>query len=523
MSDDDETPQDMVVDEPFGYGDTSVLQYLSFTTTKIDIIIDMMPSSPIGHPSVLGGFLVEDEEDDDDDNFEPFSSPYESDNNPFSSSPESGSDHGSNSGGWEDSSDDEDDNYDVEMMEEILSTATDAHHLTQAQLDAVRPAMFKLQTGLSARAYNQLPATFPKHKTPGWKKAQKVLAQLAAFEKDVRHCCINSCVLFAGPHQDRDTCPKCKEPRYDTSGPKPRARKLWTYLPLAPRLKQMVENDDTRKEMQYRHQHDVACKHRADEVCDVFDTKLYCTLLERQVIVNGKTYNHHYFDQPTNIALGFSTDGVAIWKKQKASAWPLFAINYNLPPEKRMHRKHILCVGCVPKKAWDFESYMYPLYEEAVVLAIGVLVYEDWLTESFMLRAYFILAIGDILAISLIMHVKGHNGLYPCRLCEIMGIAAPDTAKPLYVPLDRSKYPQVREDRRLHGNARTLVDKYKPLDLPMRTEASYAAQLARVKAAPNKTTAKKIAQVTGINGESILNRFPGILISFLCSSKLIKY
>lgn len=293
------------------------------------------------------------------------------------------------------------------------------------------------------------------------------------------------------------------------SGSTPQPWKKWTYLPLSPQLKQFVEDDDTREKMQYRHNHDHNSKHGPDEVCDVYDTQLYKTLLQRKVTVDGRTYNHSYFDQPHDIALGFSTDGVGIFKKQKTSAWPMFVINYNLPPDIRMHRKHMLCVGCVPKKAWDFDSYMFPLYEEAAILAVGLLVYEDRLQENIMLRAYFILVIGDILAISLIMHVKGHNGLYPCRLCEIMGIAALDTDKPLYVPLNRSKFPKVKEDRR-RGGAQTLVAKYDPFDLPMRTETSYAAQLARVKAAPTKSAAKKLAKITGINGESILNRFPGI-------------
>jgi len=48
--------------------------------------------------------------------------------------------------------------------------------------------------------------------------------------------------------------------------------------------------------------------------------------------------------------------------------------------------------------------------------------YDALSSSIFTLHAYVIAGFGDIPAISMLMHMKGHNGLCPCRMCEIQGI-----------------------------------------------------------------------------------------------------
>jgi hypothetical protein len=175
--------------------------------------------------------------------------------------------------------------------------------------------------------------------------------------------------------------------------------KTWQYLPLISCLKQFVANQDMAIKLSYCHNHQH--EHGLDEVCDVFDSWLYQNLCNRHVVIRGdtpdkdRTLNHKYFHQPHDLALGFSTDGVGIFKKRKEySGWPLVVFNYNLPPDLCMKRKYLLCLGCVPGKAWDFDSFLHPLQEEAELLAQGVPA-TDGLNnnEGFMLFAYFFLAI----------------------------------------------------------------------------------------------------------------------------------
>ena len=70
----------------------------------------------------------------------------------------------------------------------------------------------------------------------------------------------------------------------------------------------------------------------------------------------------------------------------------------------------------------DFDSFLWPFVKEMLRLAIGVHAYDILSDDFFALRAFLILVFGDIPAISMIMHMKGHNRLVPCRMCTIRGI-----------------------------------------------------------------------------------------------------
>ena len=67
-------------------------------------------------------------------------------------------------------------------------------------------------------------------------------------------------------------------------------------------------------------------------ISDVFDGAHYRKLLEEKVSVDGQAFNHTYFQDACDIALGFGTDGFAPFHRRKLTAWPLLLFNYNLPP-----------------------------------------------------------------------------------------------------------------------------------------------------------------------------------------------
>jgi len=189
--------------------------------------------------------------------------------------------------------------------------------------------------------------------------------------------------------------------------------------------------------MRYRHK--LTKKLPRDKITDVFDGSLYNELCQKQVKVNGKDLPHKYFSDARDIALGLSLDGVAPFKSRKQTAWPVILFNFNLPPEIRTHLEHILCYGVIlgPKSVKDVDSFLWPLYDELVDLARGVKTLDLQSHEFFKLRAYLLLAFGDIPAISKLMSMKGHNGCSPCRSCGIRGVKKPgDTVH--YVPLYRN-------------------------------------------------------------------------------------
>ncbi|TFK59223.1 hypothetical protein BDN72DRAFT_736307, partial [Pluteus cervinus] len=80
------------------------------------------------------------------------------------------------------------------------------------------------------------------------------------------------------------------------------------------------------------------------------------------------------------------------------------------PPEIRFHLEHIICVGVVPgpKKPKDFDSFLWPLVEELLKLAIGVTAFDITTSLGFTFHGYVVLGFGDMPAIAMVMCMKGH-------------------------------------------------------------------------------------------------------------------
>ena len=114
--------------------------------------------------------------------------------------------------------------------------------------------------------------------------------------------------------------------------------------------------------------------------------------------------------------LSFTTDSFAPFKKQKHTTWILLIFNYNLPLDQCFQKDNILCAGIIPspKKPWDADSFIYLLVQELLELADGMSTYDSLSSSLFTLHAYVITGFGDIPAVSMLIYMKGHNGLHPC-------------------------------------------------------------------------------------------------------------
>jgi Transposase family tnp2 len=143
------------------------------------------------------------------------------------------------------------------------------------------------------------------------------------------------------------------------------------------------------------------------------------SLLQNCATIGNEELPMWFFSNPRDITLGLLTDGFCLFKHWNKAAWPLILFNYNLPPEERFHKKNIISLGLIPKKPLDLDSFLWPLVQELLQLEIGVLAFDALLQLIFTLHAYLIVVFGDIPAVSLIMHMKGHNMIGLCQMCEI--------------------------------------------------------------------------------------------------------
>lgn len=365
-----------------------------------------------------------------------------------------------------------------------------AEDITDDDLAHLRPFALKVDTHMPGKTFTKLKFAFPDANVDTWKKIQGRVAHLSGVQPELYDCCVKSCLCYVGPHARLRECPHCHESRFRPSG-QPRA--CFMYIPFTPRLKALQANKTSAQSMQHR-----ATGHQRKEgvISDVMDSTHYQGLLGQRVVVNGKQLPHNYFEDPRDVALGLSTDGFAPHRRRKKTAWPVILFNYNLPPEIRFHLEHIIPLGVIPgpKKPVDFDSFMWPALQEFVRLAVGVHAYDALTDAYYALRAFLILVFGDILAISMVMRMKGHNGFTPCRICNIHGIRVPGSRQPtLYVPLDRTHHPDA-------GSSDLSPISYDPLALPLRTHPEYLEQAHSAQFAPTETEYNRLSRLHGIKG-----------------------
>jgi hypothetical protein len=403
--------------------------------------------------------------------------------------------------------------------------------LSDEQRQTLRAIAYKLKHRQTEAAFNDLPFVYPNSETPTWKAAQTQLLKISGLAPILYDCCINSCCCFAGPHVNRTMCPYCNEARYDQSK---QPRRRFSYIPLIPRILAAFRNAEQAKRRRYRSEayprseapHTDApssnsagasspdsAAHASDapredtppvesKVRDVFDGSHYQSLLEKDVTCAGEKLAHKFFSDRRDVPYGLSTDGYAPFRRRSKTAWPLVLYDYSLPPDIRFHDDEVLYLGCIPgpRKPIDFDSFLWPLIEEMMMLSVGIEAWDGEVGERFLLRAYLILVFGDIPAVSMVMRMKGHNGYRPCRCCNITGIREPGTTQgALYVPLDRSTHPEAEEP--------TICD---PRDLPKRTHNEILEQAQEVQSASQENTNEALSREYGIKGVSLLSYLPSI-------------
>jgi len=337
---------------------------------------------------------------------------------------------------------------------------------------------------------------FPKEPPPSLAHAHARVSALSGVEPTLFDCCVNSCCCYVGPYINDQHCTFCNKPRLDSRG---RPRSQFTYVPLLPRLVALYHNPRMAEQMRYR----ASCEYEPDWVNDIFDGHIYCNLCHTKIEVDGQQLPSNYFSDPHDIALGLSTDGFAPFQRQKTTAWPIIIYNFNLPPDIRFHHQYILCLGVVPgpKKPKDFDSFLWPAVEEFLTLVLGTRAYDALVHKLFLLCAHLILIGGDIPAISMVMRMKGHNGLSPCRMCKIKGLRIPNSrATTHYVPLDRQRHPDV-----VNAPADTTVAKYDPADLPLRQHDEILEMGRQVQHASTNAEAERLAKEYGVKGVPVLS------------------
>ncbi|KAI0364414.1 hypothetical protein BV20DRAFT_925096, partial [Pilatotrama ljubarskyi] len=110
--------------------------------------------------------------------------------------------------------------------------------------------------------------------------------------------------------------------------------------------------------------------------------------------------------------------------------------------------EHLICLGVIggPKQPKRLYTFLHPFEDELARLAHGVSTYDALSRELFLLRAYCILCLGDIIAIQKLLNIRGVNAIVPCRSCLMRGFLNPGGTNyylPLTHPQDDGEDPPV--------------------------------------------------------------------------------
>jgi hypothetical protein len=243
-----------------------------------------------------------------------------------------------------------------------------ANRLSEYDLAICRAFAYKVKTHTTDEDFAKVPYAFLTNPPlPKIDSIRSRVAFLAGIKPEMYDCCVKSCCCFVGPHKDLSACPYCDEAQFHTNG---KPRKRFTYIPLIPCLVAFAGNQSMATKMQHRDKH----KHVPGKTTDIYDSENFHSLAGKKVKLDGKTFEHKYFSDSRDVALGLLTDGFAPFKRRKNTAWPLILFNYNLPPEIRFHINNILILGVIPRpnKPLDADSFLWLVVQEFFRLGAGV-------------------------------------------------------------------------------------------------------------------------------------------------------
>lgn len=119
-----------------------------------------------------------------------------------------------------------------------------------------------------------------------------------------------------------DQFPKCKTSLLNESG---RAMRMFSYMPLIPRLRAVMSNRTYTTQLQYLSDEHAETL-RPGTIMNIFDELHYRSLFGDRVVVEDRTYSHNYFPDPHDIAVCFTTDSFAS-QKRKHTASPFSSIS----------------------------------------------------------------------------------------------------------------------------------------------------------------------------------------------------
>ena len=334
-------------------------------------------------------------------------------------------------------------------------------------------------------------------------QVKRKVAELSGVISIVHDMCPSSCIAYTGPYRDLETCPKCREPRFDpiklaaSGGDTKIARQEFHTIPLGPQLQALWRSPESADAMKYRHR----------------QTEL---ILEQLRVNNGAipVYEDFYHGQDYIDAVSrgdisafdtvivLSIDGAQLYSDKASDCWMFIWTVFNLSPDLRYKKKAVLPGGFIPgpNKPKVVDSFIYPSLHHLAALQIeGLPIWDAQRDCLFVDHPFFALGTADGPGMTYLNGLVGHHGAYGCRLyCPTKGRHKPGGGHYFPAHLKPDHYNISGCD---HGDINIR-------HIPRVSPAEYKENLAYLLGATNETNFKERRRETGITKPSIFSGLP---------------
>ena len=266
----------------------------------------------------------------------------------------------------------------------------------------------------------------PDDPIPTYHQIQRIIVDQTGVGSIVHDMCVNSCIAYTGPFSALNECLHCQEPRYDqiafeaSHGTLQKPRRKFHTIPLGPQLQALWRTPSGAENMRYRSQRTEEILEEleaSDGINNVYDDFLHGSdYLE--AVANGHITSN-------DMVLLLSIDGAQLYASKQSDCWIYIWVVFDLSPDKRYKKKHVLVGGFIPgpNNPKNVDSYVFPgLLHLAGLQKEGLRVWDALRNRVFTSRPFLVFVTGDGPGIAHLSGFVGPTGAYGCRLyCDVKG------------------------------------------------------------------------------------------------------
>eukprot|EP00734_Pompholyxophrys_sp_LG126_P000110 Pompholyxophrys_sp_v1_NODE_9_length_5690_cov_16.428039.p1 type:complete len:824 gc:universal NODE_9_length_5690_cov_16.428039:2580-109(-) len=175
---------------------------------------------------------------------------------------------------------------------------------------------------------------------------------------------------------------------------------MFAHYHLQPMIQQLLDRESFRQLRSYKQ---TRLGNSSDDLEDVMDGQKWKS-------------NNCLYDNPANLVLGISTDGVPLYTSSQRSVWPIWIVYYDIPPESRYKRHNMSLVGLSFGSKPIMNRFLAPLVKSVNDTHINPIPFVIGGVNTDCTLIIFN-CVADLPAKASVLNMHQYNGQYGCPYC----------------------------------------------------------------------------------------------------------